>query len=239
MENASLRQRTKNAIERLDAIEQSITQVIAAVNQSLGNMNQQISGAVEVLDAAVQLLGVEAVQTQVVQNRRDRLKEEADRQAAQVEELKKQGLIVAADKVGEKSLLVGREFGKPTEVTDEQGQTQTKPGEVIWPGRSQLRFAQIAKEIGEKMLGQPVGFQVDTPQGGKWEILEIYEIVEKKPEDTPAPAADAGAQPAPSNGASGTETPATEPATAAPSASAPTDTSTDSATTQPAPTEAQ
>jgi len=177
MENGSqsLRQRTRNAIERLDAVENSVTQIIQAINQSMGNMNNQISGVTEVLDAVVALFGVDAVQNQVVEARKARQQEQSDAQMKQVEELKKQGVLVPQDKVEEQSLLVGRET--------------TKDGQVVHPGRFQHHFAQIQKEVSAKMLGQAVGFKVETPAGGHWEILEIYKIVPKTPEQLAADAA--------------------------------------------------
>jgi len=210
--NQSLRQRTRNAIERLDAVENSITQMVQAINQSMGNLNNQISGVTEVLDAVVSLFGVEAVQNQVIETRKSRQQEQSDAQVKQVEELKKQGVLVSQDKVEEQSLLVGRET--------------TKDGQVVHPGRFQHHFSQIQKEVSAKMLGQAVGFKVETPAGGHWEILEIYKIVPKTPEQLAADAAAAApaqtpeATPAPAEAAAPTA-PTTETPPPAPAAEQP------------------
>jgi hypothetical protein len=172
--NLSQRKQVKSALERIEALEQTTNQIVMGVNEALNSQGGRLEGVANIVEAVVELFGAEVVDAKI--------KEIADRKTLQnMENAKKaleagvaDGRLVKADAISEKSLVVGRE---------------TKAdGEVIFPGRVQLTFNGIRPEFQEKLKGQAPGFTVETPAGGKFEVLEVYDIIEKAPE---APAAEA------------------------------------------------
>lgn len=168
---------SRNALQRLDGLEQGVQQLVGATNNAIGQISRQLSQIAEIADAATAILGEDVVAAKVVELRKDRLQKESAQQKAQVDDLLLQGILVPAEKVGEKSLLVGRE-------TD-------KEGKEVFPGRQQVLFSQVRPDLKEKLLGQAVGAAVETPAGNTFNLVEIYDITEAKPAEATetAPAA--------------------------------------------------
>lgn len=169
-----LAKRTSNALDRLDAIEKTIAQLIPAINNSLGNLNQGISSQGEVLEAAVALLGRESVENSIKEARERRATETSEAQKKALEELVSRGELVAGTKVTEESVVVGREFNPD--------------GSVRHPGRVQLAFQQVDAGFQAQFLGQAPGFTLDLPNGGKFEVQEVFELPPKAPEQAATPA---------------------------------------------------
>lgn len=180
MDQRQLAKRTSNALERLEQVEKTIPQILGAVNQTVGQVQAQLSSAVEVLDAVVQSLGVENIEKLVSDNRREKATQRMEEEKKQLAALLDAKLILAEDKVTEKSIIVGVE-------TD-------KDGTARHPGRMQHGFNMIAPQFRDKLLGQVAGFKLPLPNGGNFEVQEIY-----GPNPTP---------PAPAEAAPATEAPA-------------------------------
>jgi hypothetical protein len=106
------------------------------------------------------------VQAAIAKAEQDRNDRQIERDKGLINELVRQGVIEAAEKVGPESIIVGREFDAN--------------GNLLGVGRAQVRFDQFAEAVREKVLGQSVGFviEVDT---GKFEVIEIYNQVPPKP----------------------------------------------------------
>jgi len=172
MDQRQLAKKTSNALERLDQVEKTVMNIVSAVNNSISQLGNQIGGVTEVLDAVVQTLGVETIQKIMSENRVAKAEAQAESEKAALAELLAKGDIKAVDKVSEKSIVVGRE-------TD-------KDGTVRLPGRAQVAFARIDPNFQPQLLGQGPGFSLDLPNGGKFEVLEAYEVVEKAADATPA-----------------------------------------------------
>ena len=171
MDQRQLARKTSNALERLDQVEKTVGNIVGAVNNSLGQVSQQLGGITEVLDAVVQTLGAETIQKIMTENRQAKAEAAAQAEEAALKELLSKGDIKVAEAISEKSIVVGRE---------------TNPdGTVRAPGRAQVAFARIDPNFQGPFLGKAVGFVLDLPNGGKFEVLEIYEVVEK-PETVPA-----------------------------------------------------
>jgi hypothetical protein len=169
----------------LDQVEKTVGNIVGAVNNSLGQVSQQLSGITEVLDAVVQTLGAETIQKVMTESRQAKAEAQAQAEEAALKELLSKGDIAVAEKISEKSIVVGRE---------------TNPdGTVRVPGRAQVAFARIDPNFQAAFLGQAAGFSLDLPTGGKFEVLEVYEVVERAESTTPvteAPAAPATTEPA-------------------------------------------
>jgi len=165
MDQRQLAKKTSNALERLDQVEKTVMNIVSAVNNSLSQVSQQLAGITEVLDAVVQTLGQETIQKVMTENRTAKAEAQAEAEKEALQELVAKGDIKAVEKVTEKCIVVGRE-------TD-------KDGAVRVPGRAQVAFARIDPNFQPALLGQAPGFSLELPTGGKFEVLEVYEVVEK------------------------------------------------------------
>lgn len=171
--NVSQRKQVKSAIERIDTIEQDLPRVVMAVNEALTAQSQRVGELASILEAVVELAGVQAVDVKI--------KEIADRKVlanlevakSRLEQALTSGEVVSANVISERSLIVGREF-------DAQG-------EVLFPGRAQLQYAGVKPEFQAQLLGQGFGFTLETGDGGKFEVLEVYDVVDQSAEQAPAP----------------------------------------------------
>jgi hypothetical protein len=162
---------SRNAIQRVEELEKLVPQVISATNNAVQQIQVQLSGAVEILDAVIQALGVETIEKIVTENRTRRADEQNAKTREQIDGLVAQGVLVAGDKVSEQSLVVFKEFNK-------EGVEQV--------ARLQHVFKQLQEEFKPQLLGAAVGAKVTAATGSSFEVLEIYEIVEAK---QPAPSA--------------------------------------------------
>lgn len=157
--------RTSNALERLDQVEKVIAQIVSGVNNSLGGLSQQVGSQGSVLEAVVQLLGKDAVETTMKEIAERRAQETMEAEKKAMLELVTRGDVAAVEKVTDKSIIVGREFNPD--------------GTLRSPGRAQVAFQRVDEAFKANLLGQTVGFIMDLPAGGKFEVMEIYEVVEK------------------------------------------------------------
>lgn len=158
----------------------TVPQLAMATNQALNQANQLVATLQEQLDAVIGLVGLSEVQRAIQETRLANMKEAAEKTKANIAEAVANGQLVKVDTINEKSLFVGREFNAD--------------GTEIPPGYTAVSYNQVKKEYREKLSGQTVGFALSTDSGGKFEVLEIYEAVEPKPEEKPAaPAVDAAA----------------------------------------------
>lgn len=162
MDNLSLRQKTRSALDRIDAVESTINELVSSLNGVIQQLNARLADMSEKLQAVTDVVGVENVTKAL-----DALAQaKAEKQLASAKEALNDALtkghLVPAATIGENSLVVGREFDKD--------------GNLIPPGRIQLTFSGIKAEFQEKLKGQGFGFTVDTPTGGKFEVLEVYDF---------------------------------------------------------------
>lgn len=176
MDQRQLAKKTSDALERLDQVEKTVANIVGAVNNSLGQVSGQLGGITEVLDAVVQTLGADTIQKVMTENRTAKAEAQSAAEQAALKELLAKGDIKATEKVTEKSIVVGKETAAD--------------GTVRIPGRAQVAFSRIDPNFQASFLGQAVGFSLDLPTGGKFEVQEIYEVVEKAdaPAETPPPA---------------------------------------------------
>lgn len=174
MDQRQLARKTSNALERLDSVEKTIGNIVGAVNNSFTQISRQLSGITEVLDAVVQTLGAENIQKVMEESRRTKAEEAAKAQETALKALLDKGEVKAVEKVSEKSIIVGRDH-----LAD---------GTLRHPGRVQLMFSEIEPPFRPSFLGQSIGFVLDLPTGGKFEVMELYEVVEKTEASVAQPA---------------------------------------------------
>ena len=169
----SLRKKAANLGERLDTLEaqvediqRTIPQLAMATNQALNQMNTSLNEVKEYLDVVIGLVGLEAVQAQLEENRMNRMKAAAEQTKANIAKALEEGTLAKAEKISDKSLIVGKEI--------------KADGSEIPPGYAAVRFSQVKDDFKTKLLDQAVGFTMETDGGGKFEVLEVYEDVIKE-----------------------------------------------------------
>lgn len=176
----SARQGAKDSFSRLNAVEkrvtdveQTLSKVLMAINQVLGQLGKNLDEVAETVEALVNLTGPEQVAQAIAEIRATKLRQNADQTKAKVAEMVANGTLVKAEAVtGEKSLIVGREV--------------QADGAEIPPGYAAVRFTQLKPDYREKLTGKKVGDTMDTESGGKFTVNEVYEFV-PPPEQAAAP----------------------------------------------------
>ncbi len=174
---------TKGALERIKGLEESLQQTVQAVNQTLNLIDtrfraieEQLSAIVTMVDKAnkssINLAGGACTVAEEIERAR------GAKRAAQVDAAKKaleagvaSGDIAVVETIGEKSVIVGHERNK--DGTD-------KP-----QARSQILFTTVKPEFQDKLRGKGIGTIIES-ESGTFEVLEVYDLVEKKEEVLPA-----------------------------------------------------
>jgi hypothetical protein len=157
---------SRNALQRLDQVENVLTNHSQAVN----NLQNQFGQYVAIVDAMVELLGVETVTAKVKENAEKKALEQKASEESQVQSLLGMGVLVFAQNVSEKSVVVGQEI-KRSESADE----------VLFPGRQQVVLSnpKISQDVKNLLLGKVVGDEVSLPGGNFYKLTEIYDIVDE------------------------------------------------------------
>lgn len=155
----------KSALERIDSLEQELPRIVMAVNEALVGQNEKSGQLANIVEAVVELFGAATVDAKIkeISDRKTMANLEAAK--AKLTEAIQKGDVVKADAISDKSLVVGKEYDKD--------------GNVLFPGRAQLQFGAIKQEFQDKLLGNGVGFTLETGNGGKFEVTEVYDVVEK------------------------------------------------------------
>ncbi len=180
--------KAKASLERLDDLEKivaalnenlngqgtSIKQIVQAVNGAIGKLSRDFEESREMLNAVIGILGPAQVQTEVENSRKIALDRQVAETKASIASALETGDIVKAEKASDKSFVAG---------------VETKAdGTVIAPGWAFVPMSKIEEEFRTQLVGQGIGFKVVTKEGGAFELLEIYEAVEK-PVEAPVPVA--------------------------------------------------
>jgi hypothetical protein len=180
-------------MERLEALEKALNQLIVELNTSFGKINErfqplestlgqviqatqvlqlQFSQAVEILDATVQLLGSDAVEKTIQDNRR----------IAAVEKDNKRKAKLDAD-------LEAKKLTSATNVTDTSTLvfTETLPdGKEAVPARAIFEFLELQPEFRKQVQDQAPGVKLTAPNGNTFELKEVYVPVAAPETSAPA-----------------------------------------------------
>jgi hypothetical protein len=174
LQKVSQRKQVRSALERIEGLEQEMPRIVMAVNEALTGQGQQVQQLASIVEAVVELFGSDTVDAKIKELADAKVTKNLANAKAALEKGLASGEVVLADAINDNSLVVGREF--------------KADGEVVFPGRVQLQFRAIKPEFQEKLRGQGVGFTVETAGGGKFEVLEVYTVVEAAPAPTETPA---------------------------------------------------
>jgi hypothetical protein len=194
-QQTSARQGAKDAFSRLTALEkrladqeQTSTRVLMAVNQAFGSLGKAVDDQAETVEAIVSLTGPDQVAQVIAELRATKLRQQAETTKAQISLALTEGKLLKAEVIGENSLVVGREVNKD--------------GAELPPGYAAARVSALPPDNKERVMGHKVGDVVETKEGGKFTVQEVYDYAPPKPAETPAappPAAEpqVAASPAP------------------------------------------
>lgn len=160
------RQQVKSISERMSGVEQNVARVLVAINQRFQEDGNRLNTLDEFIDALLENAGRAEILAIVNEKRVARARAAAENEKRLLDEGVADGYILPAEKAGEKSLIVGKYV--------------TADGNDVEPGRLQLVMPTVQAEFKTKLLGQQAGFSVDLPGGGKFVVLELYEIDEAK-----------------------------------------------------------
>jgi hypothetical protein len=177
----SLRNKANSAIERIVKLEGDLKHVVNAVNNTVDQIGVELSRHQATLAALIELAGAEEVESAIERQRVEALEAQAQQTEEMFHSALEQGVLVEAEKIGPESVLMLREFDKE--------------GAPIPPSKMQLsmpKLQQANPEAYGALLGQGVGFTMESPIGGVVEILAIYDISPLGADETDEEADDDG-----------------------------------------------
>lgn len=99
-------------------------------------------------------------------------KNQEDRLISQTDDMIKQGLLKETEEVGKESFIISKEF-------DEEGKLIAR--------RNQFPLSRLVEELQKEFIGKKVGDSVTLKEGNKIDILQIFNIIEPKPEKAKIP----------------------------------------------------
>jgi hypothetical protein len=174
--------KAKSSLDRIDDLEKlleeqnkSLKQVVTAVNGSLGQLNRSLEETKEMLNAVIGILGPDQVHKEVEANRLLALQKQVEETKSSIVKALEAGDIVAAEVASDNSFVAGVEL--------------KADGTAIPPGWSFVPMQKIEEEFRLQLVGKGVGHKISTKEGGSFELLEIYDMAEKKVEPAiPVPA---------------------------------------------------
>ena len=112
------------------------------------------------LEALAEAVGVELVGQKYREVINKKLTEKSERDQTSIRVALEKGNIAVTDKATPDTILVLKE---------------TAPdGQTVGNGKTVLHINEIVPEMLAQVVNQPVGTVLDTPNGGKVEILEMY-----------------------------------------------------------------
>lgn len=158
----------KGALERIEDLEKTIPSIVSAINEALVRADNRSTELSEVVDTLIELAGRETVTAAINSAREKRDRERAAAAEQALSDAIGRGEIASTDSVAENCLIAGVEYDKE--------------GAPIPPGRVQVMTNQVVETVRTQILGKGPGTKADTPNGGTFEVTDIYAFVPKKEE---------------------------------------------------------
>ncbi len=155
-------------LERVNNLEKALSLTQNNNDEVSNSLRQSMQGALELLDALTYCVdgGAAKVEATLKARRAERAAQRVEQEKAQVEQLVGQGVLKVSEAITATSFIVG-----------------------------QLEYARLVEGVGEKFLGQSVGFTFTLDNGDKFEVLEVYEIQQPAVAEAAAPVATPEAPP--------------------------------------------
>lgn len=157
-----------SAMERILNLEKDVKGLVGAIGNTMTGVQEQFERQSELLSAIVDQIGNDVL-TKIINDKRvANEKKEVDRAKAALEDQLAKGTMVPAETITEMSVVCAYESnpdGSPVGFID---------------GYKQLLLSNLSKDLQEKLLGQMSGITVETENGGKFTVSNIYEIIKKE-----------------------------------------------------------
>ncbi len=183
------------AHDRLDSIEKNFSIFASGVDRAVATMRQQFSASMEIINALVELAGVEAVENVVKQRRREAAQADEDRRKDAVVKALESGTLVPEETIR----LPSQEDPSGSFITlEEASVTKKENGEQTF-SRNDFTFVCLPmshdklKDYAEKLKDQKSGFMFELNENTVAFVLSVFKRVksqqlpvEEKQESPPA-----------------------------------------------------
>lgn len=155
-----IRGQTRDALNRILDLEQSIPQLVAAVNKAVNTVRNQIGHLAEQVDAVVSILGEETIVKSIQDNRVAKLLAETESRKNAIQASVDSGVLKVVDEVYP---IVTDETGKVTAHGPFiEGAEFDAEGKPMLPGWVFLRLSELHPETQESLIGKKAGDSVPT-----------------------------------------------------------------------------
>jgi hypothetical protein len=162
-------------IDRIKLLEEKQTGLDQSLDLTLEQVKDTSSTTLTVVDAVVSVLQdlnlaedfAMLVQKKIQQKRQERIDGQLAQEKTQRDAMVNSGVIKVTDTVTENSVLV-------VNVKTPEGQTIGLPLRAV-------EFSQFKADSGPRLLGQKVGFILESDSKETVEIVEIFDIVQSQP----------------------------------------------------------
>lgn len=152
----------RNATERIARLERVLERFVGSTSQAVTEIQQQLAQYQELLDAVIQVVGVESITETVLESRRQKLIDGANELREGIAKKVEAGTLKATDTITETSFLL-------CGVTDGNGNK-------IEEARVGVNVPQLLKQFKDAAIGQKAGHKLATPDGRTLEVLEVYDV---------------------------------------------------------------
>lgn len=173
--------RAKKMKEELEEMKTQINELqgwfknfnVAALGSFIEQTNSGIHRNTAIIDGLVHLAstdtekGLDRVQAAVYVVQDEAVTNRFNSEKAKLQQAQTEGYVTADDTVKEASILLAKEYSK------EGRQVEGKS----WA------FVSLPADFKKALYGQPAGTKVPTPNGGSFEVCEIYLVDEKKAQE--------------------------------------------------------
>jgi hypothetical protein len=159
-----------NALQRLDGMESSFSQLIEQLGKQQVSLNNRFDNIERGIDAIAELIGREAVENKAKELFTKQLEEEAARTTEAIAASVKAGTVEATDTVKD---------GETYVVVQQKG----PDGTIRTPSRIQIPLEGYVPEVKALLQDKKVGDTVTLPSGDIITILECYQPTGKQEPD--------------------------------------------------------
>lgn len=157
-------------------------QLAEQTNQQISQLNQQVQGFQDVIAAIVRTLGEDTIRETVQAIQKERQDAFEAQQEAVVSQLKEQGILVPAEKVGDDSLVIGTDTFDGGNVR--KVRFETKPLNDAVAQAADPEAKKGAEQARARFVGLPVGGEVKSDDAKvTFKVVEVYDIDRAKAEE--------------------------------------------------------
>jgi len=159
-----------NALQRLDGMESSFSQLIEQLGKQQVSLNNRFDNIERGIDAIAELIGREAVENKAKELFTKQLEDKVTKTTEAIEGAVKAGTIEATDTVKDDQTFV---------VVQQKG----PDGTVRVPSKVQITLGEYVPEVKALLQDKKVGDTVTLPSGDILTVLECYQSTGKQEPD--------------------------------------------------------